>query len=122
MAGDWIKWQKGLSWKPKVLQISKKVNLSRRETATVLMELWEWADEITDNGHAVGVTFVTVDTRTNVTGLSQAMCDVGWLCETSDGVLFHDFERHNSNSSRARLLSNERKRRQRSRQNVTLAS
>lgn len=110
---EWIKWQKGLAWKPEVLAISAKLRMSRREVAATLMELWEWADSITENGHAPSVTFVTVDDRTNVTGLSRAMCDVGWLVEVEDGVIFPNFDRHNGKSAKSRLQMSERKRRER---------
>jgi len=115
MAGDWIKWEKGLAWKPEVLAIAAKLELTRKEVAATLMELWEWADEITDDGHAASVTFVTVDERTHVPGLSRAMSEVGWLHATDQGVLFPKFARHNGSSAKARLLSAERKRNERSR-------
>ena len=115
MAGDWIKWEKGLAWKPEVLAIAAKLKKTRKEVAATLMELWEWADEITDDGHAASVTFVTVDERTGVTGLSRAMSEVGWLQATEDGVLFPKFVRHNGASAKARLLAAERKRNERSR-------
>jgi hypothetical protein len=115
MAGDWIKWDKGLAWKPEVLAIAAKLKMTRKEVAATLMELWEWADEITEDGHAPSVTFVTVDERTGVAGLSRAMSEVRWLHQTDEGVCFPKFERHNGASAKARLLAAERKRHERSR-------
>lgn len=45
MAGDWLKWTKGLARKPEVLHIAAQLGRSRHEVASVLMELWEWADD-----------------------------------------------------------------------------
>jgi len=114
MAGDWIKWTKGLTRKPEVISIATRLGLSRRETAAVLMELWEWADETTENG-VIEMSRSQrdrchVDDVTNVTGLSQAMCDVGWLIESDTGIIFPNFERHNGKSAKKRALECERQR------------
>jgi hypothetical protein len=121
MAGDWIKWTKGLTRKPEVIGIAARLGLSRRETAAVLMEIWEWADEITSDGNVPGVTFVTLDALSNVTGIGNAMIDVGWLVDLGDGIVFPNFGRHNGNSAKKRGQAQRRmaKMRQRNAESVT---
>jgi hypothetical protein len=102
MAGDWIKWTKGFAWKPEVLSISRELNMDRLAVAAALMELWEWADDITDNGNAPCVTCDAIDGKIRVPGLSLAMQNAGWLIIEQNGVSFPNCERHNGNSAKKR--------------------
>jgi len=51
MAGEWIKWCVGFSRKPKVLAMAHALRVDRRIVAAACMELWEWADRETEDGH-----------------------------------------------------------------------
>jgi hypothetical protein len=113
MAGDWIKWTKGFAWKPEVLAIAKELDMDRLSVAATLMELWEWADDITDDGNAHSVTTDAIDGKTRVQGLSSAMQKAGWLIIGNDGVIFPKFERHNGNSAKKRAQNGRRVRRHR---------
>jgi len=115
MAGDWIKWSKGLTQKREVVALANKLRISRREMAAVLMEVWSWADGETVDGHAPSVTKAFLDELTGVTGLGAAMAhaDVGWLLEDDTGIIFPNFDRHNGSTAKHRLLAAERKRRER---------
>ena len=108
MTGDWIKWTKGLTRKPEVIRIAARLGISRRETAAILMEVWEWADESTDNGDVPSVTYVTLDALTNTPGLGDAMIEVGWLVDLGTGIVFPNFGRHNGNSAKKRAQTNRR--------------
>lgn len=110
MAGDWIKWTKGLVDHPKVVRISSALNADRMRTASALMVLWEWADGITANGIVTGVSASIVDDVSRTPGLSKAMMSVGWLVEDAQGLVFPDFERHNGQSAKRRAMEAERKR------------
>ena len=97
MAGDWIKWTKGLTRKPEVISIAARLGRSRQETAAILMEIWEWADEISSDGNVPSVTCVTLDALTNTPGISNAMIEVKWLEDLGNGMIFPNFSRHNGN-------------------------
>ena len=118
MAGYWIAWTKGLTLKREVLAIASRLNLDRRIAACLCMEAWEWADSNTVDGHAEGVTNVTLDAVTGVTGFGQAMLDVGWLLQDNSGIIFPRWERWNAESAKKRLQEAERKRRQREAQSA----
>ena len=118
MAGDWIKWTVGLTRKPEVLGLARKLGLDRRTAAGCLMEVWEWADQISCDGHADYVTPEDIDRHVGVAGFGSAMQEVGWLLVDDNGVLFPNFERHNGTSAKSRALTTERKRTQRTRGRV----
>jgi hypothetical protein len=45
MAGDWIKWSKGLAARREVVLLSSLLHRDRCEIAGRLMVLWEWLDD-----------------------------------------------------------------------------
>ena len=55
MAGSWIKWDRGLSRKPEVIAIAAALKLDRRLVAACCMEVWEWSDDVTEDGRIEGV-------------------------------------------------------------------
>ena len=98
----WIKWAKGLTRKPEVLAISAAVGRNRREVAALLMEIWEWADDVTTDGNADCVTKAFLDELIGVTGFASAMQSAGWLTETDHGIAFPNFLVHNGEPSKKR--------------------
>ena len=113
MAGDWIKWTKGLSRKREVVAISARLGVSRYEVAARLMDVWEWADENTADGDVASVTKSFLDDIAGVTGFSDAMTSVGWLLDSGDGLHFPNFQRHNGQSAKQRALTADRMRKHR---------
>jgi len=115
MAGDWIKWVKGLSRRREVIVLARKLSISRREAATACMEIWEWADNETHDGHVRGATRDDIDLMLGLTGFSAALeaPEVGWLKVNSVGVTFTNWDRNNSESAKRRALESRKKRRQR---------
>ncbi len=105
MAGDWIKWVKGLTRRTEVIQIAAGLKLDRRLVAAVCMEFWEWVDDSTTDGNLPGCNSETVDSVVCVPGFGSAMVRVGWLIETPNGMAVAHFDRHNSASSKARALN-----------------
>ena len=100
MAGEWIKWTKGLTRKREVLAISARVGCSPQQAAATCMEVWEWADDQTADGRIDHVDLAVMG-RTLGCGESflLAMVKVGWLLEESGGVRFVNFTRHNGASA-----------------------
>lgn len=131
---SWIKWAKGLTRRPEVLQIASRLGRSPREVAAILMELWEWADDnvAPDNESAKSPGFVRIvsgncppiDGILSVDGLTKCLVDVGWLIVHEDRIEFPKFGRHNGKSAKQRALDAERvaERRARSPQNVRVLS
>lgn len=58
MAGDWLKWNKGLAQRREVLILSSILKIDRHEVAGRLMVLWEWCD---DNLHEADIDPDTLD-------------------------------------------------------------
>jgi hypothetical protein len=108
MTGEWIKWVKGLPRKPEVIGLATRLGLSRREAAATLMEVWDWADDTTTDGHVPGVTAASLDTIVDVPGVGAAMVEVGWLVEADVGIYFPNFTRHNGNSAKRRAQAQRR--------------
>jgi len=113
MAGDWIKWTKGLTRKREVVAIASRLEISRREVASTLMEVWEWADDNTVDCHVPSVTKAFLDELTGVTGIADAMENERWLLETDSGISFPNFERHNGQTAKERALASNRQKRRR---------
>jgi hypothetical protein len=114
-AGDWIKWCKGLSRKREILMMAKLLNLSRREVASALMELWEWCDDnvgepdINADGDAIVMVGAlqpdTIDEIVDVPGLAAALIKVEWMEAAEGRWIFPNFGRHNTQTSKARALN-----------------
>ncbi len=113
MAGDWIKWEKGLLRKPEILQLADALGRSRYEVASLCMELWEWADDVTKDGALPGVTDAHIDAIISVSKFSSCLRVAGWLATNKNGVTYlPNWKRHNGKSAKRRALT--------ARRNVTL--
>lgn len=123
MAGDWIKWQKGLARKPEVIRMAEILNRTRHEVAALLMEVWEWADDnvsstdcVTDlsrsdrDDHHASVTLGDhalqhLDALAGVPGFANSMTAVGWLRHRRGQLEFPNYSRHNGKTARDRALA-----------------
>lgn len=120
MAGDWIKWTKGLAKRPEVLHMAHVLGRSRHEVAGLLCEFWEWTDDnvVPSDSSATCPGFVRivsascplVDSLAGVDGFAKAMSAVGWLIIRDDTIEFPKFGRHNGKSAKRRALDAERRR------------
>jgi hypothetical protein len=98
----WIKMRTCLSRTPEVYQLARETGLDRFAVVGRLLEVWAWFDTMTEDGNAVGVTFVTLDDVACNAGFSQAMSNCGWLIETEAGLSVPKFEKHNSETAKKR--------------------
>lgn len=120
MAGDWIKWVKGLADKREVIQMAVELNIPRTDVAGRLMRVWEWADDNCDvDGNAPSVTKAFVDETVGAHGFADAMQKAGWLHVNSGGLAFPNFERHNAQPAKRRALTQRRVKRLRNAASVT---
>jgi hypothetical protein len=114
MAGDFIRWQKGLPRKPEVLQVASRLGVSAVTAAGHMMVLWEWADDVTIDGNVSGATAQLLDSIAGLPGLSDAMAATvphPWLLLDHTGVTFVHYDRHNGQCAKKRMQENDRLRR-----------
>jgi len=117
MAGDWIKWVKGLTFKPEIFIISKELNLTNDEVASKFMRLMEWIDDNSENGYVPGVTNVTLDALLGCQGFAAALELSGWAAFDDEGIKFKNFKRYNGQTAKTRALTALRVQKKRSKSN-----
>ncbi|MBX3380916.1 MAG: hypothetical protein KF805_12560 [Phycisphaeraceae bacterium] len=108
MAGDWIKWLKGLGFRSEVLTVARKLNVHRGVIALACMEMWEWADSETIDGHVRGATAELIDAKVCLPGFSSALESVGWLKVKTEGISIPNFGRHNGKPAKLRAMKTKR--------------
>jgi len=127
MAGDWIKWSKGLASRREVVLVAAKLGLDRHDVAGRLMVLWEWADDnipdsdiddlSLDASLSLGdKAFSFIDALVCFPGFADALAssEVRWLTARSSGrIAFPHFGRHNGTTAKTRALESRKKQRQR---------
>ena len=109
MAGDWIKWQKRTWQKPEVMRTATILNISIGDAALAWIRLWEWADEISEDGGILGVAKGDIDCVVGVAGFADAAVTVGWLVLDDEGVSIPNFDRLNGKSAKRRTMEAARK-------------
>ncbi len=112
----WIKVGASIHNKPEVLGIAKECGLGVDTVVGKLIRMWAWFDEMSANGHVSYGTNVWLDSYVGHDGFAQACASVGWLRISSDGLTMPNFDRHNGESSKKRLIDAARKRQSRSSQ------
>lgn len=122
MAGDWIKWVKGLTRKPEVLAISEALGMDRRAVASRCMEIWEWWDENSLDGNAASVTVEFLDDLVGYDGFASSMISVKWLVLCGDKMTVPNFGRHHGKTAKRRALGQNRVQTHRNSAGVTKAS
>lgn len=111
MSASWLKIRHDLADDPAVIQLSEAVQIEDDAVIGKLFRLWSWADRHTTDGHAVGIGIRWVDRLTRCEGFGAALVRVGWLVEDNSGLSFPRFDRHCSDTAKARALANERQNR-----------
>jgi len=121
MAGDWIKWVKGLATRREVAVLAAILDRDAHEIAGRLMVLWEWCDanmtEIDIEGESVSLILgdkaaAFVDARLGLPGMAEAMASpaVKWIEFRSGGrCVFPNLARHNGTSAKTRAYEAKKK-------------
>jgi hypothetical protein len=105
MAGSWIKFDTSTSDKPEVWSMACELGIDPDAVVGKLLRVWTWFDDHTEKGNAPIVTRALLDRRVGVTGFVTAMINAGWMSET-DGVLsVPNFDRHNGQTAKNRVLT-----------------
>jgi hypothetical protein len=108
MAGDWLKFEKATPDKPEVFAIASALDLDPDAVVGKLIRIWSWFDTHTTTGNARSVTPALLDRIAGVTGFVLAMCSVGWVEVTDDGVSLPNFDRHTGETAKGRALGAKR--------------
>lgn len=119
MAGDWLKMRHDLPDDPAVIRIAAVFGIEEDTVVGKLHRLWSWVDRHTTDGHADGVSLPWVDRLVRLDGFAVEMVRVGWLEETGSGLAFPRFDRHCSDTAKARALTKNRVERHRNAASVT---
>lgn len=114
MAGEWIKWVKGLVRKREIILVANKLKVDRRIVASSCMLFWEWADDETTDGHLGGVAAGDIDAIADLPGLAASLVEIGWLRITAQGTTIVNWERNNGESAKSRGMAQRRQGRKRS--------
>jgi hypothetical protein len=122
LAGDWIKFELATLDKPEVLQMAEILETSADDVVGKLLRVWGWFNLQSRDGYAGGVTGDAlckfIDRLVASQGFAATMKKVGWLSDRG----LPNFDRHNGESAKNRVLSKERMKRLRDAGSVTNAS
>lgn len=132
MAGDWIKYVKGLEQKPEVVQIAGVLSIPREFVVCRLMKLWSWTDDnipeenisSTDDSAFVKMSpknddnMAFVDALVGTPGFAAAMASACWIRFRHGRIELPNFGRNNGETAktRARNAKNQKRMRQRQEQ------
>lgn len=105
MAQPWIKVRTDLPTDIEIIQMASSLQIHEDEVVGKLIRTWVWIQAVSCDGNAQGVTAAWLDRFIGVTGWAKAMSTVGWLEVHDDGLLFPHFDRHMSQSAKARALT-----------------
>lgn len=108
MAGDWIKMRSNLWDDPRVTRLADLTDTSEAAVIGGLYWLWSTADQHSVDGVMPGLSTKGVDRKTGIAGFGQALCDIGWLQDGTDGVQIPHFEEHNGDSAKKRCQTAKR--------------
>lgn len=113
MAHAWIKVEHPTPDKPEIGMIAERLGIDHDAAFGKFIRWMIWADQNTDNGHALRVTNVTIDRVTFQTGFADALVEVGWLTGESGNYHITKFDNHNGESAKKRAKDQERQKRSR---------
>ena len=119
MAASWLKMRHDLADDPAVIRVAADVSIEEDAVIGKLFRLWSWADRHTTDGRAAGIGLGWVDRHTGCQGFGAALVRAGWLVESDAGLSFPRFDRHCSDTAKARAQGLERVQRHRNAPSVT---
>jgi len=118
MAGDWLKWTKGLTRKIEVAKMAAELGVAPAMVAGMCMQFWEWLDDNVSatqcdaSGSAsvdmTGVNLGFIDLVGGMSGFGEALILAGWLAFEGGMMRVPNFARHNGRPAKDRALSRDR--------------
>ena len=122
MAGEWIKVEKTTARKPEILVLADVLKIHPDHSFGLCVRFWCWCDDQLAECHAPSVTEITLDTVFGHQGFASALVKVGWLRVRNGSLEVPNFDRHLSESAKARALSANRQKLKRVKSTVTKTS
>lgn len=122
MAGDWIKMRCNLWDDPRVAQLCDLTSRGEAEIIGGLYWLWASTDQHSEDGIMPGLSAKSIDRKTGIKGLGDALLEIGWLADHPEGVRIVRFEEHNGRSAKRRCSESVRKMSARDADNVRTES
>jgi hypothetical protein len=122
VAAQFIKIRKGIVSDPDVIQMADLLDLDEFAIVGRLSDIWDWVDSNSADGIGLTASDKWLDRRVQCPGFAAAMRAVGWLAGESGSLTFPHWDRHNSNTAKARALEAEAKRLRRAGDTVPAAS
>ena len=99
---DWIKMRVNLWDDPRVTGICDQLEICEALVVGSLYWLWSTADSHSVNGFLPGMTPKSIDRKTGVKGLGDALVNIGWVGVAEAGIHINRFEEHNGASAKKR--------------------
>jgi hypothetical protein len=112
----WIKIETHTPDKIEIRQIARLCRCTKAEAFLAFFRVYVWLDEQTDDGHVDYFTPADADEIGALPGLGQALEAVRWITFSAAGAVVSNWDRHNGQSAKKRLVDAERTRRYRLRQ------
>lgn len=104
----WIKVRKGLNDSPKMIALSKLCGCTRERAFDAWFRLYSYFDSVTVDGDVDYFGPEDADRVAQLEGFGNALAAIGWLSFREVGCTIVDWQKHNGNSAKKRLLTNER--------------
>lgn len=93
---------------PRISAICEKTGSTEAPVIGALYWLWATADQHSVDGILPGMSCKSIDRKTGVPGIGNALVDVGWIADHTEGVRIVRFEEHNGASAKKRCLTAKR--------------
>lgn len=103
MAGNWIKLRHDIFDDPDIRRLARATGLDQDQVIGKVARLWSWADRHGINGQ-LNAQLDDVDDQVGKVGFAAALVSVGWLSTQEGGIVIPHWERHFSDSAKARAL------------------
>jgi hypothetical protein len=118
MAG-WIKLRHDVLDAPEIRGVARGTGLDCDQVLGKLARLWSWADRHGVDGLIKSAVLEDVDEQVGHVGFGTALVSAGWLASNAVGIVIPNWERHFSDSAKARALGANRVERHRNAPSVT---
>ena len=112
LSGHWIAWSKGFARKPEILRIAALTGRTREQVAVALMEFYEWADTMVEDGVLGGfnVRILSAVCPQTDENFWNAVEKVGWLLTSDQCVTIPNYDVWMGSSAKRRIKEAARKR------------
>lgn len=119
MAGSWIKLRHDVLDAPEIRRAARATGLDCDQVLGKLARLWSWADRHGVDGLIKSAELEDVDEQVEHVGFGATLVSVGWLDCSDVGIVIPNWDRHFSDSAKARALGANRVKKHRNAPSVT---